>query len=541
MTRNLDTKTSESRILNHHQQTTDFTPPQGRFSIALKVAAVCIVLGGAGWLIAASVSSDPIDPYAEMLTAKIHRGPLTVIVREQGLLESSENHEFKSKVRGFNTVLWIIDSGTYVNEGDELVRLDALGIQEQVDERTKYANWSQSAADRSAATVERSRLAVEEYKQGRFKTELLGVQKEIAVAESILQNATDRLKHSKLLAKSGYLNDTEIEERSFAVDQAKLDLDLKRTQLEVLQNFTYEEQLQTLTGNLTSIEATHQANVERATADGSRRDRAVEELQYCVIKADRSGLVIHPNAAKWENGPIAEGTNVHKDQVLLLMPNLEKMQVKIGVHESSVKRVKVGQNAQVMIGNRMVAGEVAEVASITKPAGWWTGNQVRYDTLITLPPAENQLPGMSAEVEITVATYEDVLQIPVAAIVETEQGAFCWVKTPDGRERTKIELGDNSESFQVVKAGLAEGEEVFMNPYAFEGYAEPIQGSAKSAAVSDDDSSGEKPLKNVPANKTAEIKPAPKDTQKESSKKNSSTVPVSGIKNDTPKKPAPEK
>ena len=231
VTHNLDTKTSESSIVNNHQPMTDFKPAQGRFSIVLKVAAVCMVFGGAGWLIAASISREPIDPYAEMLTAKIQRGPLAVIVREQGLLESSENHEFKSKVRGFNAVLWIIDSGTYVNEGDELVRLDALGIQEQVDERTKYANWSQSAADRSAATVERSRLAVEEYKQGRFKTELLGFQKEIAVAESILQNATDRLKHSKLLAKSGYLNDTEIEERSFAVDQAKLELDLKKTQL----------------------------------------------------------------------------------------------------------------------------------------------------------------------------------------------------------------------------------------------------------------------------------------------------------------------
>ena len=209
-------------------------------------------------------------------------------------------------------------------------------------------------------------------------------------------------------------------------------------------------------------------------------------MQYCVIKADRSALVIHPKAAKWENGPIAEGTNVHKDQVLLLMPNLEKMQVKIGVHESSVKRVKVGQPAQVMMGNRVVTGEVSEVASITKPAGWWTGNQVRYDTLITLPPAENQLPGMSAEVEVTVATYEDVLQIPVAAIVETEQGAFCWVKTPEGRERTKIELGDNSESFQVVLAGLNEGDEVFINPYAFEGYAETIKGSAKPAAAADE-------------------------------------------------------
>jgi multidrug efflux pump subunit AcrA (membrane-fusion protein) len=218
-------------------------------------------------------------------------------------------------------------------------------------------------------------------------------------------------------------------------------------------------------------------------ADRSRRDRAVEELQYCVIHADRSGMVIHPNAAKWENGPIAEGTNVHKDQVLLLMPDLEKMQVKIGVHESSVKRVKVGQIAEVRLGDRVVTGEVAEVASITKPAGWWTGNQVRYDTLIKLPIAENQLPGMSAEVEITVAEYPDVLQIPVAAVVESASGDYCWVKTLQGPKRVKIDLGDSNDIYHVVEFGLDEGDEVYINPYAFETLTEQVESSSESASV----------------------------------------------------------
>jgi hypothetical protein len=113
----------------------------------MKVLTVVLMLGGGGFLIASSFNATPVDPHAERLTCRIQRGPLRVTVLEQGLLESSDNHEFKSKVRGFNAVLWIVDSGTFVNEGDELVRLDALSIQEQVDERTKYANWSHSGRE----------------------------------------------------------------------------------------------------------------------------------------------------------------------------------------------------------------------------------------------------------------------------------------------------------------------------------------------------------------------------------------------------------
>lgn len=436
-------------------------------TLTMLTAAVAI-LGGLCWVAVALAGSFREDGAPNRMTHVVTRGDLLVTVKEHGTLESEENLEIKSKVRGYNAVLWIVDSGTFVNEGDELVRLDALFIQEQVDERTKYSNWSQSAADASAARVARARIAVEEYDQGRYQSELLTLEKDMTIAKAALQNARERVRHIGVMANSGYLSDLEVEEKQFAVKQAVLDLELKQTQLEVLKNFTYKEQLQTLKGQLASVEATHKANVERAMADNSRRDRAVEELQYCTIKAPRSGLVIHPNAAKWETAPIAEGTNVHKDQVLLLMPDLDQMQVKLGVHEAVVKRVKTGQTATVELPTQSLQGVVTEVASITKPAGWWTGNQVRYDTIVSLGAVEGLRPGTSADVEIEIARYEDELLVPVAAIVEQNDSVYCWIQSPAGPRRRQIIIGDSNDVFTVVTNGLKAGDEVLLNPSAHE-------------------------------------------------------------------------
>ncbi len=463
---------------------TDAGPqPLARLLMLGAVLLPLLALVGA-FVVWASGGGDADEPIG--MTHRIARGSLVVSVSEQGLLESEENTEIKSMVRGRNAVLWIVDSGTFVEEGDELVRLDALFIQEQVDERTKYANWSQSAADRTAASVIRARLAVEEYEQGRYRAEVMSKEKDLAIAKSSLQNAKDRLQHATVMAGSGYISELDVEEKQFAVTQAELNLELLQTQLKVLQEFTYKEQLQTLKGELAAIEANHKANVERAMADNSRRDRAVEELDYCVIKAPKSGLVIHPSAAKWETAPIAEGTNVYKDQVLLLMPDLQKMQVRIGVHETSVKRVQPGQHVAVTMADDLLDGSVSEVASIAKPAGWWTGNQVRYDTLIRLPPTDGLRPGMSAEVDITIAEYKDVLLIPVAAVVEEKDGrTFCWRQNADGAQRIQIKLGDSDDVFYIVEEGLDEGDDVLLNPAAKETPA--VESSDSSDVIPDED------------------------------------------------------
>jgi multidrug efflux pump subunit AcrA (membrane-fusion protein) len=237
--------------------------------------------------------------------------------------------------------------------------------------------------------------------------------------------------------------------------------------MEVLNKYTKEMELETRNGNLLASKSKLEADKAGLAMDEGRRDLALEELEYCVVKAERSGLVIYPSAAEWKETPdITKGATVRKDQVLLLMPDLSQMQVKVGIHESIVDRIKPGMAAQVTLPDKTITGEVSSVASVTRPAGWWTGNVVKYDTIVDLPSAEGLKPGMSAEVEVIMDEYEDVLTIPVAAVVETAEGDFCWVKTPEGSQRRSLRLGDTDDSFLIVKAGLKEGDEVVLNPLA---------------------------------------------------------------------------
>jgi len=164
---------------------------------------------------------------------------------------------------------------------------------------------------------------------------------------------------------------------------------------------------------------------------------------------------------------ITEGANVRKDQVLLLMPDLTKIQIKVGIHESIVERVHAGLKAIVTLPDRTLEAKVSKVATVTRPAGWWTGNVVKYDTVIDLPADAGLKPGMSAEVEVIMAVHKDVLTIPVAAVVETDKGDFCWVRAGEKTTKRPLELGDSNDVFIVVKAGLNEGEEVVLNPTAF--------------------------------------------------------------------------
>ena len=401
-------------------------------------------------------------------THTITREDLLVTITEQGTLESSDNTEIKCRVRGESTVNWVIEGGTVVKPGDELVRLDTLALEDAISERTKFAHATRSGAERYRADVARAELAIPEYLEGRYRSQLMTLEKDLAIAESNLLTAQNMLRHAEMMAQRGYVSELEIEERKFAVTQAELFVKSKKLDIDVLTNFSKKMELETLNGNLNAAKAKLAAEEERAKMDAIRRDLAIEELQYCTIKAEKSGMVIYPSAAQWKNVPeIEEGATVHMDQVLLLMPDLSKMQVKVGIHESVIERIKPGLEAKVTLPDRTLDGKVHSVSSVTRPAGWWTGNVVKYDTIIELPSVGGLKPGMSAEVKVLIKRHEDVLTIPVTAVVETAKGDFCWVQTTQGFERRLLQLGDTDDTFLVVEGGLQEGDEVVINPLAY--------------------------------------------------------------------------
>lgn len=434
-----------------------------------RVVTVFAVLALAGVAAAAILSeSGTSRSLGPVSTHVIARGDLIVSVTEQGTLESSNNTEIKCKVRGdSNVIISVIESGTIVEPGDELLRLETLLIEEEINERTKFAHLADSQVARSQADVARAKIAISEYLEGRFVSEMATIQKNLAIAKSSVLSAKNRLKHARMMARSEYASELEVEEKEFAVAQAELSMKLTQTRIDVLEKFTKKEELATLNGALNVAKATHEANVERAYADHERLNRAKEELQYCVIKAARGGMVIYPTGKDWSDAPeIEEGATVHKDQVLLLMPDLTKMQVKVGIHESIIDRIKPGLSAKVTMPGRSLEGDISYVAAVTKPAGWWTGNVVKYDTIVDLPDVEGLKPGMTVEVEVVMARHKDVLLVPTTAVLETAKGHVCWVKQDDKITRRPLQLGDSSDMFIVVEAGLTQGDEVILDPLA---------------------------------------------------------------------------
>lgn len=434
------------------------------FGIILGLLGVSALAAGAVYVpVTFPDKSEPSE-----LTHMIERSDLLVTVTEQGTLESSNNTEIKCNVRGFSTVTYVVPTGTVVAPGDELVRLDTKVIEEQFSLTKTNTFIATATLEETKANVARNKIAIDAYEKGRFRSQMQELEKELEANKRNLRSARKMLARTEALFKRGFVSDLEVKSNTFTVKQAELELEVKETEIKVLQDFTRRMEMETLQGNLTASLSKQAADEAGLAMEKKRRDRAEQELEDCVIRSERSGLVIYPSAAAWKQTPdITEGATVRKDQVLLLMPDLEKMQVKVGIHESMIEKVRPGLRAIVTLPDRTLEAKVTSVASVTRPAGWWTGNVVKYDTIIELPANQGLKPGMSAEVEVILAVHEDKLTIPVAAVVETDEGAFCWVQTQEGASRRLLNLGDSNDVFIIVDGGLNEGEKVILNPMAY--------------------------------------------------------------------------
>ena len=419
------------------------------------------------------------------LTHTVSRVPLTVSLKEQGTLESSENVEIICKVRGENIITSVVENGAYVKEGDVILTLDSLYIDEQISERSKYAHWSRSGAEHWRATANYRQLKVAEYLEGRYVTQVMSKELERVLKESALLADNKMLAFNMQQFEKGYVSKDYVDQIRRQIDKNVVDLDLLNTDLKVLKEHTKKSEMARLEGELKVAQAQFEASDERAEADASRRDRAVEEKAFCTILAPKDGLVIHPRAASWKWAPdIVIGGSVYKEQVLLLMPDLDQMQVKIGVEEEVIDNISVGMKTIVTLpGREPFDAKVSEVADIARPPIIGSGDVVRYDVIVALPKLEDLKPGTSAKLEIVMNELEEVLTIPVAATVEIDEQTYCWVETKTGVEQRLLETKVGDDVFVVVTDGVHVGEKIIMNPLLYTDAQQDKDENAEDDAV----------------------------------------------------------
>lgn len=151
------------------------------------------------------------------------------------------------------------------------------------------------------------------------------------------------------------------------------------------------------------------------------------------------------------------------------------MQVDTSVHESVVDRVKAGMKANIgldALPGRNYEGTVKEVAVLPDQGGWLSSDTKVYKTIVTIDEALDSRertalkPGMTAVVKILIAHLDDVLCVPVQAIVQRGKETWCYVTENGETRKCPLELGETNDKLVEILGGLDIGDRVVLNPSA---------------------------------------------------------------------------
>ena len=446
---------------------------RGRRKPVFLIALLAVLIWGGVSLYSYVINWGRSGEGSGALISKVGRNPLQVTVTADGNVESASNIEVKCRVAGGSTILWIVEDGKIVDEGEEIVKLDTSVIDDKLNSQRITYEKALATEIQAQQDLEAAKISVREYEEGTFIAQLKQVEAEIQIALENLRSAENQLKYSTRMARKGFASALQREADEFGVERAKLDLDASNTRKKVLVEFTKLKTLKDLEAKREAAAAHLRSEQAGLQLEKARLDRLQEQLKNCVITAPKKGMVVYANdsgGGRFGGAPqaqIEEGAMVRESQALVRLPDLANMQVKVTIHESRVDQIHAGLPARIVIQDKDYAGRVLSIANQPSPGSWYSAKVKEYATTVSIDAESSGLrPGMTAKVTILIDDLSDALSLPVSAVVEQKGAFYCWVKALPGPERRPLKLGRTNDKLIEVVDGVKEGEEVFRNPRA---------------------------------------------------------------------------
>ncbi len=329
---------------------------------------------------------------------------------------------------------------------------------------------------------------------GEAKQRLRILLDELQVAQEEYLLAQDRIEGQRRLEARGFITPTELEAEELNLNKAANKQQEKETALRLYIQYTFPKEAEEFLSNYENAVMAYQRQVkenlakeaqERASFSSAQRKFDLEkykladieaQIEAATIEAELPGLVVYGGADQGSSRyrsssqeAIQEGATVRERQPILTIPDMREMAVSVDIHESAVQRVAVGQPAVISIDafpDVRLTGEVIKVAVVADSANSFMNPDLKvYPSQVRIDGAHDWLrPGMSAQVEILVASLADVVYVPVQAVSYFGSDQVVYVSRGGSVERRVIEVGDFSDSFIEVVSGLEEGEEVLLLP-----------------------------------------------------------------------------
>ncbi len=442
------------------------------------------------------------------LTATVHRGTLRVVVTERGNLESTVTVDGVCELSGFqNKIIQLLPEGQWVEKGTIVCRFDAAEIDKNVAQQQIKVQQAKSKIETTKQELEIAKndaaselvkaegerkvayLSQELFQEGTNKADVAEAQAKIRLADKEYDKTKTELDQMKGLVKKGFRSPSQLRALERTMDQFEFQKEAEERRYAVKKVYEFEK---TKVENQSKVELAEKAH-EKAIAQGKAKiAKAESEVEAAVgthqieqqqldlflvqkakteLAAEQSGIVAYANEPFFDSSrQIREGAQVYSRQRIFSIPDLTRMQVKVNVHESMVKKIKPGQKASVRVDAARGVELVGTVKTVSNLAdsnrGWMNGGVKEYSTIVTIDntPTDSSLkPGMTAEVVVQVDELVDVLQVPVQAIAENKGTFYAFVEGPKGFGPKPVKVGETDEKFVEVTEGLREGDVVALD------------------------------------------------------------------------------
>ncbi|MBV9242670.1 MAG: efflux RND transporter periplasmic adaptor subunit [Acidobacteria bacterium] len=452
----------------------------------------------------------------EVTVVKVDKKPeLRSTVTASGEVRPIQFMNLTSEVQGRIEDIYVKE-GDHVTTGQPLVKLDPNQLDANAQAQTAAYQATQdeirvsesqvSAAQNSYAQAQQqlnsATVAVDTARQN-----VVAAQTDVDKAQVELNAATREMNRNQTLLENGVISRQVYDESKDRVENARASLNTAKSNLAARQLSIKDAQARLAQQNVAvrdAKRAVDSANIN-VSASQARANQAGAQLRGQQNQRDKT-LVVAPI-----NGVIAEipskvGTFAVaglSTTALLTIADMSSINVEVKVDETSIDKVEVGQKAKIKVdafAARELIGDVSQKTPLAVGKSQTTGGlstninvqeAKEFRVVIELKDLPQDVkdglrPGMSATAEITTKVVNDVISVPLQAVIEkkpegspsptlngdapqpmdkpkTITGVFVL---QDGKKAKFVEVqtGIIGESDREITNGLNPGDEVITGP-----------------------------------------------------------------------------
>jgi len=385
-----------------------------------------------------------------MDTFEVTKGDIIQTVTTSGYVDSSEQNDYSLSASG--KVLSALSKGDTFSKGDSLIEIDDSRQELLIAQAEENLNTAKNSLALARISYQKA-LDSNHIALQLAETNTSLSEQSVQNALTALEGANKSLDLAKKNISSTDLQIAQASTQSHSAEGAY-------QQTLINQSSTYWSNLSSTQSAASQIEVTAK-NINQAEIQLNLSQISLElvklDIDCGTIYAPYNGIVLSSAYKEGEYaGPGVPAISIISSDFI----------IKADINEIDVVNLQLGQDVDIRLDayyENEFSGKIINISPISTNIG----GVVSFE-LIVKPEIENGpklLYGLSASLDITTSSSENVLFVPIQSVYEEDGKSYVDLVAEDGGiEKTEVTTGIFNYDFIEIKSGLNEGDTILISP-----------------------------------------------------------------------------